>query len=59
MMIVLPPPSGNQVICRSGSMHDPDLRKVSAESARAVIVLADQDVAPDQSDSKALRTVLW
>lgn len=40
-------------------MHDPDLQKVSAESARAVIVLADEDVAPDQSDSKVLRTVLW
>ncbi|GMY32984.1 ion channel castor [Fagus crenata] len=49
---------GTSVICRSGSpLILADLKKVSVSKARAIIVLAD-DVNADQSDARALRTVL-
>ncbi len=48
-----------QVVCRHG---DPvllsDLKKVSAGAARAVVVLARYDVAPDASDARAVRCLL-
>ncbi|XP_038691432.1 ion channel CASTOR-like isoform X2 [Tripterygium wilfordii] len=49
---------GTSVICRSGSpLILVDLKKVSVSKARAIIVLADDGNA-DQSDARALRTVL-
>ncbi|CAM8947764.1 unnamed protein product [Rhodiola kirilowii] len=49
---------GTVVICRSGSpMISVDLKKVSVSKARAIIVLAEDGNA-DQSDARALRTVL-
>lgn len=49
---------GTAVICRSGSpLMLADLKKVSVSKARAIIVLADDGNA-DQSDARALRTVL-
>ncbi|XP_077225143.1 ion channel CASTOR-like isoform X2 [Tasmannia lanceolata] len=49
---------GTSVICRSGSpLILADLKKVSVSKARAVIVLAEDGNA-DQSDARALRTVL-
>ncbi|KAL9144322.1 hypothetical protein ABFS82_14G289700 [Erythranthe guttata] len=49
---------GTSVICRSGSpLILADLKKVSVSKARAIIVLADDGNA-DQSDARALRTVL-
>ncbi|KAK3001524.1 hypothetical protein RJ639_020283 [Escallonia herrerae] len=49
---------GTSVICRSGSpLILADLKKVSVSKARAVIVLAGDGNA-DQSDARALRTVL-
>ncbi|XP_024984173.1 ion channel CASTOR-like [Cynara cardunculus var. scolymus] len=46
------------VICRSGSpLILADLKKVSVSKARAIIVLAEDGNA-DQSDARALRTVL-
>ncbi|KAL5712410.1 hypothetical protein ACHQM5_014588 [Ranunculus cassubicifolius] len=49
---------GTRVICRSGSpLILADLKKVSVSKARAVIVLAEDGNA-DQSDARALRTVL-
>ncbi|KAI8567096.1 hypothetical protein RHMOL_Rhmol02G0094800 [Rhododendron molle] len=49
---------GTSVICRSGSpLIVADLKKVSVSKARAIIVLADDGNA-DQSDARALRTVL-
>ncbi|KDP45764.1 hypothetical protein JCGZ_17371 [Jatropha curcas] len=49
---------GTKVICRSGSpLILADLKKVSVSKARAIIVLADDGNA-DQSDARALRTVL-
>lgn len=49
---------GTSVICRSGSpLILADLRKVSVSKARAIIVLAEDGNA-DQSDARALRTVL-
>ncbi|XP_018717564.2 ion channel CASTOR isoform X1 [Eucalyptus grandis] len=50
--------SGTSVICRSGSpLILADLKKVSVSKARAIIVLA-VDGNADQSDARALRTVL-
>ncbi|KAJ4723766.1 Ion channel CASTOR [Melia azedarach] len=49
---------GTSVICRSGSpLILADLKKVSVSKARAIIVLAEEGNA-DQSDARALRTVL-
>ncbi|KAI3459848.1 hypothetical protein Pfo_016511 [Paulownia fortunei] len=49
---------GTSVICRSGSpLILADLKKVSVSKARAIIVLAEDGNA-DQSDARALRTVL-
>ncbi|XP_050216482.1 ion channel CASTOR-like isoform X3 [Mercurialis annua] len=49
---------GTKVICRSGSpLILADLKKVSVSKSRAVIVLAEDGNA-DQSDARALRTVL-
>ncbi|GMY32832.1 Ion channel CASTOR [Fagus crenata] len=49
---------GTSVICRSGSpLILADLKKVSVSKARAIIVLADDGNA-EQSDARALRTVL-
>ncbi|TYI91662.1 hypothetical protein E1A91_D02G008900v1 [Gossypium mustelinum] len=49
---------GTSVICRSGSpLILADLKKVSVSKARAIVVLADDGNA-DQSDARALRTVL-
>ncbi|CAI8615832.1 unnamed protein product [Vicia faba] len=49
---------GTSVICRSGSpLILADLRKVSVSKARSIIVLAEDGNA-DQSDARALRTVL-
>ncbi|XP_015573844.1 ion channel CASTOR isoform X2 [Ricinus communis] len=49
---------GTKVICRSGSpLILADLKKVSVSKARAIIVLAEDGNA-DQSDARALRTVL-
>ena len=49
---------GTSVICRSGSpLVIADLKKVSVNKARAIIVLAEVQNA-DQSDARALRIVL-
>ncbi|ONI27734.1 hypothetical protein PRUPE_1G102500 [Prunus persica] len=49
---------GTSVICRSGSpLILADLKKVSVSKARAIIILAEDGNA-DQSDARALRTVL-
>ncbi|KAK4359670.1 hypothetical protein RND71_021899 [Anisodus tanguticus] len=49
---------GTSVICRSGSpLILADLKKVSVSKARAIVVLAEDGNA-DQSDVRALRTVL-
>ncbi|GKV36186.1 hypothetical protein SLEP1_g44344 [Rubroshorea leprosula] len=49
---------GTSVICRSGSpLIVADLKKVSVSKARAIVVLAEDGNA-DQSDARALRTVL-
>ncbi|KAH9726867.1 putative ion channel CASTOR [Citrus sinensis] len=49
---------GTSVICRSGSpLILADLKKVSVSKAHAIIVLAEDGNA-DQSDARALRTVL-
>nr|6O6J_A Chain A, Ion channel CASTOR [Lotus japonicus]6O7A_A Chain A, Ion channel CASTOR [Lotus japonicus]6O7A_B Chain B, Ion channel CASTOR [Lotus japonicus]6O7A_C Chain C, Ion channel CASTOR [Lotus japonicus]6O7A_D Chain D, Ion channel CASTOR [Lotus japonicus] len=49
---------GTSVICRSGSpLILADLKKVSVSKARTIIVLAEDGNA-DQSDARALRTVL-
>ncbi|XP_057720585.1 ion channel CASTOR-like [Arachis stenosperma] len=49
---------GTSVICRTGSpLILADLKKVSVSKARAIIVLAEDGNA-DQSDARALRTVL-
>ncbi|KAK9950922.1 hypothetical protein M0R45_006386 [Rubus argutus] len=49
---------GTSVICRGGSpLILADLKKVSVSKARAIIVLAEDGNA-DQSDARALRTVL-
>ncbi|XP_007033716.2 PREDICTED: ion channel CASTOR isoform X1 [Theobroma cacao] len=49
---------GTSVICRSGSpLILADLKKVSVSKARSIIVLAEDGNA-DQSDARALRTVL-
>ncbi|XP_020531993.1 probable ion channel CASTOR isoform X4 [Amborella trichopoda] len=49
---------GTSVICRSGSpLIIADLKKVSVSKARAIVVLAEDGNA-DQSDARALRTVL-
>ncbi|KAE9598086.1 Ion channel CASTOR [Lupinus albus] len=49
---------GTSVICRSGSpVILADLKKVSVSKARTIIVLAEDGNA-DQSDARALRTVL-
>ncbi|KAB5512741.1 hypothetical protein DKX38_029769 [Salix brachista] len=49
---------GTSVICRSGSpLILADLKKVSVSKARAIVVLAEDGNA-DQSDARALRTVL-
>ncbi|XP_022997244.1 ion channel CASTOR-like isoform X3 [Cucurbita maxima] len=49
---------GTSVICRSGSpLILADLKKVSVSKARAIVVIAEDGNA-DQSDARALRTVL-
>uniref|UniRef100_A0A803P0I9 RCK N-terminal domain-containing protein n=1 Tax=Cannabis sativa TaxID=3483 RepID=A0A803P0I9_CANSA len=49
---------GTSVICRSGSpLILVDLKKVSVSKARAIVILAEDGNA-DQSDARALRTVL-
>ncbi|KAL5574763.1 hypothetical protein UlMin_016462 [Ulmus minor] len=49
---------GTSVICRSGSpLILADLKKVSVSKARAIVILAEDGNA-DQSDARALRTVL-
>ncbi|XP_015691300.2 probable ion channel CASTOR isoform X2 [Oryza brachyantha] len=49
---------GTAIICRSGSpLILADLKKVSVSKARAIVVLAEEGNA-DQSDARALRTVL-
>ncbi|XP_078182320.1 ion channel protein isoform X1 [Carex rostrata] len=50
---------GTSVICRSGSpLILADLKKVSVSKARAIIVLAADENADQQSDARALRVVL-
>mmetsp|Transcript_4108 Transcript_4108/g.8868 ORF Transcript_4108/g.8868 Transcript_4108/m.8868 type:complete len:1132 (+) Transcript_4108:483-3878(+) len=50
---------GTKVICRSGSpLIMTDLLKVSAQTAKAVIVLSDPDVDADESDARAVRIVM-
>lgn len=50
---------GTNVICRSGNpIIISDLHKVSVATARAIIVLADDDIDPDKSDARALRIAL-
>jgi hypothetical protein len=50
---------GTLVICRSGSpTNQADLRKVSANAARSIIVLAVPNTLPDESDALAVRVVL-
>jgi hypothetical protein len=51
---------GSRVIVRSGSPHlHADLRRVSAESARSIIILADRTFAdPDMTDVATVRTVM-
>ncbi|XP_027167104.1 ion channel CASTOR-like isoform X2 [Coffea eugenioides] len=49
---------GTSVLCRSGSpLILADLKKVSVSKARAIVILAEDGNA-DQSDARALRTVL-
>ncbi|XP_022956414.1 ion channel CASTOR-like isoform X3 [Cucurbita moschata] len=49
---------GTSVICRTGSpLILADLKKVSVSKARAIVVIAEDGNA-DQSDARALRTVL-
>ncbi len=50
---------GSRVITRRGSpMVQPDLVRVSAVSARAVLVLAQDNSSPDASDAQAVRVIL-
>eukprot|EP00164_Ancoracysta_twista_P001485 GFYU01001945.1.p1 GENE.GFYU01001945.1~~GFYU01001945.1.p1 ORF type:complete len:869 (-),score=243.47 GFYU01001945.1:183-2789(-) len=52
-------PLGTRIVCRSGSpLMMSDLKKVSASTAKSVIVLADREVDADESDARALRIVL-
>uniref|UniRef100_A0A7S2S8C3 RCK N-terminal domain-containing protein n=1 Tax=Mucochytrium quahogii TaxID=96639 RepID=A0A7S2S8C3_9STRA len=51
--------SGTVVIFRSGSpLIMNDLLKVSAQTAKAVIVLSDPDVEADESDARCVRIVM-
>ncbi|GBG27176.1 Ion channel CASTOR [Hondaea fermentalgiana] len=48
-----------KVVCRSGSpLIMTDLLKVSAQTAKAVIVLSDPEVDADESDARAVRIVM-
>jgi hypothetical protein len=50
---------GSRVVARRGSpMVQPDLVKVSASHARALIVMAQTDVKADVSDAQAVRVIL-
>ncbi len=50
---------GTEVVCRSGSpLLLQDLLKVSAQTARAVVVLSDPGVDADESDARAVRIVM-
>jgi hypothetical protein len=50
---------GTEVVCRSGSpLLSQDLLKVSAQTARAVVVLSDPGVDADESDARAVRIVM-
>eukprot|EP00808_Paulinella_micropora_P024278 g51966.t1 len=50
---------GSTIIVRSGHpILQSDLRKVSATTARAIVVLADPTVTADESDAMVLRVVL-
>jgi hypothetical protein len=49
---------GTRVVVRRGSPFiEADLRKVSARTARAVVLLGEG--APQESDARAMRVVLW
>ena len=51
--------AGTRVVFRAGSrVRSSDLHKVSAERARAVLVLSDPRLAPDAADADVLQTVL-
>lgn len=51
---------GTQVVCRSGTpIRVEDLRRVSAGTAKSIIVMADENASSaDESDAKALRIML-
>lgn len=51
---------GTQVVCRSGNpIRVEDLRRVSAGTAKSIIVMADERASSaDESDAKALRIML-
>ena len=51
---------GSQVVCRSGfPIRVEDLRRVSAGTAKSIIVLADESCrSADESDAKSLRIML-
>ena len=51
---------GTQVVCRSGyPIRVEDLRRVSAGTSKAIIVMADENVASaDESDARVLRIML-
>jgi len=50
---------GTTVICRSGSpLIMTDLLKVSAQTAKSVVVVSDPEIDPDESDARAVRIVM-
>jgi hypothetical protein len=50
---------GTKVIFRQGSpLQGTELKRVSAHTARSILVLAPADGAPDSADAQTLRTVL-
>jgi len=50
---------GSTVMCRQVALHsEADLRTVSVTAAKAIIILADSEVASDASDAQVLRTML-
>jgi len=50
---------GTKVVVRSGSpILATDLKKVAAASARAIIVMSQENLEPDESDAMALRVTL-
>ena len=50
---------GSQVVCRSGfPIRVEDLRRVSATTARSIIIMADESKSADEADAKTLRIML-